>query len=539
MGFYLQVELPNWSLNIGNNPEAEAFFYREFDRIVQAYGNHPSFCLMTAGNELQKNFDYLNALCRHMKATDPRHLYATTTFTFEKGHGGHPEPEDQFFVTQWTDNGWVRGQGIFDEEAPNFAKDYRTAATGWNVPLISHEIGQYSIYPHMAEIEKYTGVLIPLNLKAIRNALKEKDMLTRADDYTQASGKLAVQLYKEEIERAMKTPHISGYQLLGLQDFPGQSTALVGLADAFWDSKELCTEAYFRQFCSAVVPLTRFEKATWSQAETFTAQVEVANYSTATLTHRNVAWQLTTSQGDTLGCGTFPSAHIAKGTLTPIGTASCPLSSIDDAVQLTLSVSIDGTPYRNTWHLWAYGTATPLPSDIFITTSPEEAITQATAGRKVLLHPAQKENIRGIEGKYLPVFWSPVHFPHQAGTMGLLLQPQHPVFRHFPTATHSDWQWWNIVKRSRVMVLDTLPTATPLIESIDNFVSNRRLSLLFEARMGSGSIVVSSTELGADLPEVHHLLYSIATYMDSPHFSPLSTITPQQLRHLFSTTPSP
>lgn len=533
MGFYLQVELPNWSLNIGENPEAEAFFYREFDRIVRAYGNHPSFCLMTAGNELQKDFGYLNALCHHMKESDPRHLYAATTFTFEKGHGGHPEPEDQFFVTQWTDKGWVRGQGVFDEEVPNFSKDYSEAAAGWGVPIVSHEIGQYSVYPNMAEIEKYTGVLEPLNLMAIRHDLKEKGLLMRAQEYTEASGRLAVQLYKEEIERALKTRDMNGYQLLGLQDFPGQSTALVGLVDAFWDNKGLCTEAYFRQFCAPVVPLIRLEKAAWNGDETLEARVEVANYATETIEGRDIRWQLTTLQGDTIGGGIFPAAHIAKGALSAVGTVSCPLSAVKDAEQLALSVRIEGTPYRNTWNVWVYGTEVNLPEGVVVTTSVEEAIAKASAGKRVLLHPERKEQVKGIEGKFLPVFWSPVHFPKQAGTMGLLLHPRHPVFRHFPTEMNSDWQWWNVVKRSRVMVLDEMPTVTPLIESVDNFVHNRRLSLMFEAQMGKGSIVVSSIEMATDLPEMRHLLYSTAAYMASEDFAPKADITPQQLRGLF------
>ena len=63
-----------------------------------------------------------------------------------------------------------------------------------------------------------------------------------------ASGKLATILYKEEIERALKTPGFSGFQLLDLHDFPGQGTALVGIIDAFWESKGLITPEEFRKF---------------------------------------------------------------------------------------------------------------------------------------------------------------------------------------------------------------------------------------------------------------------------------------------------
>ena len=229
MGFYCQVELPNWSLTVNKDSATARFLYNEFDNIIRHYGNHPSLCIISCGNELQPDFDFLNKLTHYMKSQDPRHLYVTSTFTFEKGHGTHQEPEDDIFITQWTDNGWVRGQGVFDERVPDFKSDYREAARNITVPLISHEIGQYSVYPNINEIEKYTGVLDPLNFKAIRNDLQRKGLIDKAGDYLQASGRLAAILYKEEIERAMKTPQQSGFQLLDLHDFPGQGTALVGL----------------------------------------------------------------------------------------------------------------------------------------------------------------------------------------------------------------------------------------------------------------------------------------------------------------------
>lgn len=43
-----------------------------------------------------------------------------------------------------------------------------------NVPLISHEIGQYAVFPNLKEIEKYTGVLEPLNFKAVKQVTEER-----------------------------------------------------------------------------------------------------------------------------------------------------------------------------------------------------------------------------------------------------------------------------------------------------------------------------------------------------------------------------
>lgn len=236
LGFYLQVELPLWSLTVGENPEMNQFLYNEAKRILSEYGNHPSFCFLSLGNELQPDFEFLGGLLDSVKALDSRHLYTTTSFTFEKDMAiGLSRTMISLSL-----NGLKRlgaRTRSFDVEMPNFNKDYSASVDSMPVPVITHEIGQYAVYPDLKEIEKYTGVLEPLNFKGVKQELENKNLLEKADDYLSASGHLAAILYKEEIERAMKTPGISGFQLLDLHDFPGQGTALVGLLNAFGKAK--------------------------------------------------------------------------------------------------------------------------------------------------------------------------------------------------------------------------------------------------------------------------------------------------------------
>ena len=520
MGFYCQVELPNWSLTVNKDSATAQFLYDEFEHIIRHYGNHPSLCIISCGNELQPDFDFLNKLTRYMKTRDPRHLYLTSTFTFEKGHGRRQEPEDDIFVTQWTDKGWVRGQGVFDEHMPDFKSDYREAAQDITVPLISHEIGQYSVYPNIRETEKYTGVLAPLNFEAIRDDLRRKGLLRRADDYLQASGRFASILYKEEIERALKTPQQSGFQLLDLHDFPGQGTALVGLLDAFWDSKGLIEPQRFREFCAPVVPLARFDKAVWSANERFVATIDVADYSEAPQ-EKEINWQLADESGVTYATGTGNRVDV-------------PLNKVGKARRLEFLVTIKDSPWRNRWNIWVYPEVTiPQDRDILVTADLGQALQALKKGKKVLFSP-KTSTVKGLEGKFLPVFWSPVHFPKQAGTMGLLCDPSHPALSDFPTDMHSDWQWWNLVKRSRVMVIDSLPPMRPIVESVDNFVNNRRLALVFEAQVGKGRLIFSAIDLLTDsqLPEIRQMRYSLTNYMQKSEFQPTTRLTPTQLRSL-------
>ena len=140
--------------------------------------------------------------------------------------------------------------------------------------------------------------------------------------------------------------------------------------------------------------------------------------------------------------------------------------------------------------------------------------------------------IKGLEGN-LPVFWSPVHFPKQAGTMGLLCHSNHPALRLSPPDTHSDWQWWNLRKRSRVVVPTACHQLSRTVESIDNFVNNRRLALVSEAQVGKEKLIFSAVDLLTDgqLPEIRQMRYSLTNYMLGHEFQLKTKLEPAQLRN--------
>lgn len=528
MGFYLQVELPLWTLNVGEDKPTVDFLYDEADRIMKEYGNHPSFCFWSLGNELQGDFEVMDKLLTRIKERDDRHLYMTTTFTFEKNHGSWPEPNDDFWVTQWTKNGWVRGQGIFDDQPASFDKDYSSAIEGLPVPIITHEIGQYSVFPNLREIDKYKGNLMPLNFKAVANDLGKKGRLPQADNYLMASGKLAVILYKEEIERALKTPGFSGFQLLDLHDFPGQGTALVGLLDAFWESKGLISPEEFRQFCSPIVPLARFEKATYTNNEIFHAQFEVANFSGGILEDVQPSWSLSRTDGTVVARGELNRQDISLGNGLILGNISVPLASVSEADKLVLAIQFKDREYRNSWNIWVYPETVPeMKDDVLYTRSFEEAKKALEQGRKVLLNP-MKEEIKGLEGKFVQVFWSPVHFPNQPGTMGILCDPVHPALARFPTEMHSNWQWWDICKNAKTIELDSLQeNLQPIVRMVDNFYKNRNLGLLFEVKVGNGKLLFCSSDLSNNLDGrlvARQLRHSLIEYMHSDQFDPREAI---------------
>jgi len=530
LGFYLQIELPHWSLTVGKNTATWRYLEAEADRIVSEYGNHPSFLLFSMGNELEGDFDKLDALVQRLRASDPRRLHTATTFSFQDGHGKTPESEDEYLVTQYTPDGWVRGQGVFNDQPPAFDADYHAAIAKISVPIVSHEIGQYAVYPDLREIDHYTGNLVPLNFIAIRDDLERKGLLSLAPQFTEASGQFAALLYKEEIERALRTSQLDGFQLLQLQDFPGQGTALVGLLNAFWESKGIISPATFREACSPITPLARFSKAVFERGETFQAKIDVSNFF-HDLPHAEVTWTVRDSEHHEIGSGAFGPLPISVGGAREIGEITLPISTAGGAAQWQLEVAIRGTSYRNHWNLWVYPAGLPdVPANVHLATTIDDAQRALAAGKRVLFAPPI-DRIKGIEGKFVPVFWSPVHFPKQPGTMGLLCDPMHPALREFPTESHSDWQWWDPALRSRSVVLDGT-TAIPIVRVIDNFVRNHSLANVFEARVGPGRLLFCAIDITKDLstrPVARQLRTSLLHYAASDDFSPKSSLTAEAL----------
>lgn len=531
LGLYLQVELPIWSHNVRGN-EIKNFLKDEFDRICEEYGNHPSFCMLSGGNELDGDYAFFNEFLKYMKTSDPRHLYTNATYTMGGAHKGRPEPEDEYLVASRTYLGQIRGQDYFGREYPDFTKDYsHTAEAGYDVPLVSHEIGQYAVYPQLSEIKKYTGVLDPINFKSIAADLESKGRIDKAADYTLASGKFAAVLYKEEIERALKTPGLAGFQLLGLQDFSGQGTALVGLVDTFWDNKGLVSEKWFRQFCSDITPLARFSKACWTNDEVFSASMEVANYSSNDI-QGELVWTLDAGN-KTIASGKCEMS-MPTGQTTPSGVSiSADLSSVKEASRLELRIDIPSKGKSNSWSIWVYPAEIPEDAGtVTVCNDFREALTHLSCGKKVLLCP-HTDILVGEPGRFLPVFWSPIHFPKEAGTMGILCNPSHPALASFPTEAHSDWQWWYLANHSKALNLDGLSEVGSIVEAVDNFTSNRRLSYIFETKCRNGSLLFCAMDIESDKPESVQLRRSLLEYMNSASFAPEGSISVSQLRKFF------
>lgn len=548
-GIYIQAELPFWGAFDKNDKYLNSFLTKEGINIQNEYGNHASFVMFALGNELGGDLDVMKDLINTFRNTDDRRLYAFGSNNY-LGFKGYLPGED-FLVTcriggeqSGTFNTHVRASfsfadaydgGYINHTYPNTTMDFSSGIAGCKIPVISFETGQYQIYPNYKEIEKYKGVLYPYNMEVFKNRLAKAGMLKQADNFFRASGKWAVELYKAEIEMDLRTNGFGGFHLLDLQDYPGQGSAYVGILDAFMDSKGLVTPEKWRGFCCETVPLLVIDKFCWSSDEQISAIIKIANYAEESLNGKSVIWELKSLQGRILDKGSLEISSEDVG-LIEIGRIHPNISEVDKAQRLDLEINIVGTSYQNTYGLWIYPSNNLISqfTDVIITdTLGKKVIEELKNGGKVLWFPKHKlYEKQTISGLFQTDYWNYRMFktisennkrPVSPGTLGILVNPEHPLFYDFPTDFHTNWQWFSIIKQSYPMILDNFPSQyTPIIQVIDNIERNHKLGLLFELAVDKGKLLICMADLEAvmDKPEVRQFYTSVLQYMHSDSFNP-------------------
>jgi hypothetical protein len=543
LGIYLQVECGSWAnqgSTIGDGSPLDAFIYEESDRILKAYGNHPSFCMMAYGNEpAGKNMNgYLADLMSSWRARDPRRIYtagAGWPLLPENDYHNGPQPR----IQQW-------GAGLnslINANPPQTSYDFHDVISQYEVPFVSHEIGQWCVYPNFEEIKKYTGVLKATNFEIFQESLEANHMGPQARNFLMASGKLQSLCYKAEVEAALRTPGFAGFQLLMLHDFPGQGTALVGVLDPFFESKGYISPAEFRQFCSSTVPLARMDQRIFSSGENFRASLELSHFGEVPLEDARISCRIIDPEENTMFEKTWEKPVVPVDNAIFVGEVTHPLHAITRAGKYRLELRIEGSEAQNSWDFWVYPDgAEPDPGKVWVTRDlDKKSLRKLSRGEPVLLLAhGQVNQTHGAEVAigFSSIFWNTAWTGGQAPhTLGILCDPGHAVFRNFPTEYHSNWQWWDPVSHSQAMVLDHLPSGLkPLIQPIDTWFENRRLGLLFEARVNGGKLMVCSIDLTKDLdsrPVSKQLLLSTLEYMNSPEFQPWTEIEPGEIRELF------
>ncbi len=536
IGIYLQPEGPSWpnhSTQLGRGLPIDTYLMDETKRMVKAYGNYASFTFMASGNEPRGAWvPWVTKFVNYWKATDSRRLYTGASV----GQSWAWQPANQYHV-----KAGARGLS-WSNAQPESMSDYRSRIDSIQQPYVSHETGQWCVFPNFDEIKKYTGVTRAKNFELFREDLADNDMSELSHEFLMASGHLQALCYKHEIERTLRTPGYAGFQLLSLNDFSGQGTALVGLLDAFWDEKGYINAQQFRRFCSSTVPLIRMKKFIYRNNDTLNAQVEVAHFGNEPIQNAVTIWKIRDEHGLVLKQGELSVKNIPLGSNFELGELKLNLTEYQNPVKLNLEISIKGTEHINDWDFWVYPAQQTKPNANGIYTCKtldEKAIKTLNDGGKVLLLAAGNISYgKEVVQYFQPAFWNTSWFkmrpPH---TTGVFINNNHPVFNDFVTESWGNMQWWELINRAQAMLLTDFPKGfQPTVQPIDTWFINRKLGMLFEAKVGNGKLLVTSIDLQNNMenrPVAENLYASIIRYMHTDKFRPETTVPLKNISDLF------
>lgn len=540
VGFYLQPEGPSWpnhGVKLRSRMPIDEYLLQECKDIVDHYGHHPSFVLMAAGNEPAGNWvPWGNDFVKTMHQYDSTRLYCAASV----GGGWAWDDGSEFHV-----KGGARGLD-WDKKAPHSDDDYydqilqprNFKPTGNqnenNSPILAHEVGQWCAFPDFDERSDYNGAYKPRNFDIFEDLLIENGMGSRARKFLDASGRLQTLAYKYDIERNLRTPDYAGFELLGLNDYSGQGTALVGVLNVHWREKGYCDAATWRSFCSELVPLAKFPKFVYTTNETLEIPIDLYNATGDTIENSSLTYRVEGFTERSLNSTFLP------GKTADIVTVRQKLSTVKAPCRLTLTAEIDG--HRNSWNFYVYpeNSTREDTTGIYVCDQLDStAIARLDSGGKVLLCAAGKVTYgNDVKHHYLPVFWNTSWFkmrpPH---TTGCYIEKEHPAFNLFPTEQWQDVQWWELVNRAQVMNMSEFPEDfQPIVQSIDTWHLSRKLGMLFEARVGEGKLLMTSLDISSDLLRrvaARQLRTSLLTYMRSIAFNPTTQIELSTVQDLF------
>ena len=537
MGFYLQPECGMW--NDFSSPEMKQRLEDETEHLLRAYGNHPSFILLSPSNEPRNYARFTPDWAARWYAKDNRRLYSAGT--------GWSDPSQVNGGAQFAT--LVRfGRGQLRNTSGWFGNDFRTALENVHIPVLAHEIGQWCAYPDFDVIEEFTGYLRPGNYEIFKYIARQEGVLAYDHTFAWASGRFQLECYKEELEANLRTPGLAGYQMLDLRDYLGQGTALIGVVNAFWKPKSYVTGAEFRRFNSETVPLARLSRRTFTSDETLESEAEIYHFGEKPLHNAMPYWKVVDSAGWAVASGEFETRNVPIGRNIPLGQVSVDLSRLKAPGAYKLVVGLRDTEVQNDWRFWLYPAEVDqtTPQDVLVTSAWSEAENRLAAGGKVLFLPDHSalDRTKCPPMSRTPVFWNiqmtvrPPQNPSPRfdAMLGLLCETNHPALAEFPTEANCDWQWTQIVNGVRSVNLSSAPRSLrPIVAAIDDWNRNWRLGVIFECNVGPGRLLVSAINLNDKSArlELLQLRRSLLDYVAGDKFRPKAALTTEQVESLW------
>lgn len=537
MGIYIQIECGMWNV-FNEGIEMLEVLLSEASRIIKHFGHHPSFVMLSSTNEPDGQwYKPLTSWVSQIKQINKSLGFeGRRIFTAQSGWFYDVPPKDitgtDYIYFHRSGYGPILGGNIRNHEGWR-GKDYRSSLEACRLPVICHELGQWCAYPDFNIIDKFTGYLQPGNYKVFKENAKAAGVLSQNADFVKSSGMTQLMMYKEELEANLRTPSMYGFELLDLHDYLGQGTAVVGVLDAFWDSKGYSSPEKWRQSCSELVVLARIPSYTYKNTDTVNIPVEICNFTRQDIKNEALIWSLKGENVNITGEISAPLCLMGDNTL--IGEISLDFSFAKKTAALVLTAQLCGSV--NTWDITVF-VQSDEKHDVFYTKDWSEARQHLQNGEKVVFSPHLSSLDYDCPGLSIkPAFWNAQMGPVWVRSMGMLADLSHPIFSDFPTFSHGGWQWEDILSHSRGFCTDNFPKSfKAIVQPIDEWNRNIKMAMLFEAKVLSGSLLLVSADLEGSFesrPAANALKSTLLKYASSDLFCPCQSLDEALIRQRF------
>ena len=521
VGMLVSPELPIAYMNYYRRAKGAALelYKTEWSSAIRRLRNHPSILDWCMGNEFWHGLPIAPQLYRIARSLDPTRpvIDSDGLFAREILAGKRDRATLDWYFVMFD----IRNLPLDRPDKHKFSRPKK--------PVISHETGNYGTFPRPDLIEQFTHNFKPFWLTPVRDKLKKLSMLGEAELWAKNSERLYLLSHKLNIEDMRKNPYISGHHWWLFQDY---WTGSNGLVDAYFRPKKGIRPAEVRQFNADVVVLQDGLPLTCRGGDKLSPKLIVSNYSPQPISQGSLTYNYLCLPPPFVrpdeelridrDMGALGGFVVGQGEVKSVLTAGMRLYNVSNPARILLRAELSavGRKFRNEWTTWVYPSkvgapalkvplyagpllagalgrwgAKPIPAAgglpakaVYVMRQPSPRVVDAVAKGACLVLLSPRGLLPTAPTRFKTSWWLGSENDCNVGTVVY----DNPVTREMAPDGWCDAGWYRLLEGAQTYILDGL-SAPPdvMVRALDVHRFCRSKALMFQARVGRGSLIVS------------------------------------------------
>ena len=517
VGMLISPELPIAYLNYYQRAKGPALelYKQEWAAVIRRFRNHPCILDWCMGNEMWDGVPLAPELYRIAKELDPTRPVIDSNGISGGGwlDGKRDRPTLDFFVYMFD----LRHTPLEQPKRHHFPEPKK--------PVISHEMGNFITFPRLDQIEAFQHNFKPFWLTPAREKMQKLGLLGEAELWARNSERLYLLCHKLNIEDLRKNPFASGHQWWLFQDY---WTGSNGIVDAYFRPKAEIPPERVRPFVGDVVLLLDGLPPVCRGGQALDLKLSASNYSEQALAGAQFAVRASARSPRIRpeGRTTNITDEVKQGTVEQVAasTLSLPDAPAPQLLTIEAEMAAGEVKARNEWTAWVYPSEAPapklkvplfagpelaralewlrmkplpgsekLPADaVYVMNQPTKQVLDAVAEGACLVMLSPQGFFPTERNRFKTGWWLGGPGDSNVGT----LVYDNPITREMAPDGWCDIGWHRVVEGSQAVILDSLPSQPEvLVRAIEVHRLCRSKALLFQARVGKGTLIVSGLNL--------------------------------------------